>query len=96
MNLTANYIILPNAYKEIFSELLQNENIDCTFLSSTGLYLKEGQTTCLIISSDDNISEILEGLIRKAEKIYKQKNKYFDDYPGVLYFKTPVSDFKII
>lgn len=94
MNSVANYVILPNAYKQIFSDFLKSESVECTFISTTGLFLKEGQTTCLIIS-DNSETERITDIIKKTKSAYKEKSGN-RDCPNVFFFTTPVLDFGVM
>lgn len=94
MNLVANYVILPNAYKQIFSDFLKHEEIECTFISTTGLFLKEGQTTCLIVS-DSSETERITDIIKKTKSAYKEKSGN-EDCLNVFFFTTPVLDFDVM
>ena len=94
MNLIAVYIILPNAYKQSLKDMLKSENLDCTFIAATGLFLKEGQTTCLIVT-DTNMENKIVDMVKKVKKSYDNKNNT-DDLPGVFVFTTPVNAYLII
>ena len=94
MNLVANYVILPNAYKQTFTDFLKYENIECTFISTTGLFLKEGQTTCLIVSDSFNTKKITD-IIKKTKAAYKEKSGN-EDCPNVFFFTTPVLGFDVM
>lgn len=87
MNKIATYIIIPNSYRDDFSAMLIEKKFKCTFLSTTGMFLKTGQTTCLIVTDKDNY-EVLKNLCQRL-----QKNK---EYIDIVMFSVPVIDFDII
>ena len=89
----AVYIILPNILKEKMLKRLNENNFECTLLSTTGAYLRAGQTTVLSIINEGDLSK-LKGLIEQLKTLHNEN--YSEKIKGILIFSIPVIDFNVI
>ena len=89
----AVYIILPNILKDKILKRLNENSFECTLLSTTGAYLRAGQTTVLSIINEGDLPK-LTGLIEQIKTLHNEN--YSEKIKGILIFSIPVIDFNVI
>lgn len=71
MQQISNYITVPNSYKDAFVEFMDNNSIKYQFIRTTGLLLKNGQTTFLV-TADLHCDEKLKRVAANVTNIRTQ------------------------
>ena len=88
-NKVANYIIIPNKFKENLTEKFKSLNIESTVLNSNGIYLNKGQTMFLSVTNFTKSDEI-KSILTEFEIDNNDKLKQH-----IIFFTVPVLDFNV-